>query len=208
VRAIQLTVVGLLFFAFLAYPPFSAAHTMPPYLWVIVAMPRCEQNLDGFAARAKEPYAKWRQKHSDEVAEFESYEPTVGTAPLQDAQRNELETECEKVLNYISDDVRPPDPRFATPDGTWKVFVTALRSGDKTVLADCFSPDSRDTWIGVFQGMAAAQLADMASSLTGFELMGSGAEDDYQEAAVSRSNGRVGIVSFVRTSRGWVISQM
>lgn len=197
----------ILLLAFLAYPPFSAAHSMPPSLWAIMLMPRCEHNLDGFSARAKAPYAAWRQKHSQEVGEFELQEPTLVNVPLQDAQRHQLEAECEKVLNYMRDDVRSPDPRFATPKDTWQVFVTALRSGNKTVLAECFSSDSRDSWIGAFQGMSAAQLADMANSLTGFELMGPEMHD-YREAAVSRSNGRVGIVSFVKTSRGWVISQM
>ena len=206
--ASQSTVVGLLLCAFLVHPSVSAAHSMPPSLWVTLAMPHCEQDLDGFSARAKEPYAKWRQKHSDEVAAFDSYEPPIPSAPLENSQRRQLEVECEKVLEYIEDDVRPIDARFVTPDATWKVFVAALRSRDIPVLADCFSPGSRDKWISVFQGMEHTELVEMANSLTGFELLGAEAGGNFQEVVVTRANGRAGIVLFVRTSRGWAISQM
>lgn len=142
------------------------------------------------------------------MAALESNEPPVRAAPLEKSQREQLEVECEKVLHYIQDDVRPTDPRFVTPDATWKVFVAALRSRDIPVLADCFSPDSRDEWIRVLQGMEQAELVEMANSLTGFERLGAEAGGNFQEVVVTRANGLAGIVLFVRTSRGWAISQM
>ena len=206
-RTPKLTVVWLLLLVIIAYPPFSAAHSMPPSLWATMLIPHCEQNLDGFSARAKEPYAKWRQKHSDEVAEFESHEPTVATVPLQDAQRHELEAECEKVLNYIRDDVRSPDPRFATPiKALGRCSLPHCAQETRQYLRSVSAPIPAPLGLAPFMACR-RPLADMANSLTGFELMGPEMHD-YQEAAVSRSNGRAGIVSFVRTSRGWVISQM
>jgi hypothetical protein len=55
--------------------------------------------------------------------------------------------------------------------------------------------------------MTSVQLADIGNSFTGIQLLKDGTET-YQEAAVTRSNGVAGIALFVRTKRGWLLSQL
>jgi hypothetical protein len=202
----QSTLIGLMLGALFAYPTPSAAHGSVVY-WTALLMPSCEHNVDGFAARSSEPYAKWRQKYAEELAAYEQHRSAVPDSAPQEADLAQLRSECEKLLNFILDDVHPPDPRFATPEGTWNVLLSALRSGDKATLAECFGPSDRANYMSSFEQMQPAQLADVARSFTDFELLSSSAED-FQEAVVVRADGVAGIALFVKTSRGWLLSQL
>jgi hypothetical protein len=67
----SLSLVALILGMFLGHSVPSIAHSMPAELWVLWGMPSCMKHLDGFAARSESPYAQWRQKHGEEVTEYE-----------------------------------------------------------------------------------------------------------------------------------------
>jgi hypothetical protein len=180
---------------------------MPAELWVLLEMPSCVKQVDGFAARSESPFAQWRQKHIEAVSEYERfgvYEPDTTQYALSDS--DSLRKECEDVLNYILDDTQPPDARFASPQDTWKVFLQASRSGDKATIAECFAAKNRAEYMSFIEQLTPAQLAQTAESFTDLqhvEPLGS----DMQEGWVKKGN-MIGIAHFVKTGRGWLLSQL
>ena len=85
--------------------------------------------------------------------------------------------------------------------------MNALRAADREALADCFSPTEREKYMSDFERMPPETMADMANSVTAFAAFES-ESGPYREAAVTRSNGQAGIAQFVKSERGWLISQL
>lgn len=181
------------------------AHDMPVELWVLYLMPSCEKHIDGFASKSEAPYAQWRQKHSEEASALEGMgmrEPD--TTEFTDSDW--LRKECDNLLNYVSDDIQPPDPRFASPEDTWNLFLQASLSGDKATVAECFSAVVRAKYMSFIDQLTPEQLAKTAEPFTGFQLM-EGSAEGVQEAWINKGD-RAGIAYFAKTSRGWLISQL
>jgi hypothetical protein len=168
-------------------------------------MPSCEKHVDGFASRSRIPYSEWRRKRREEVRAFEQY-VTQSPDTTPSAASDSLRGECDELLNYISDDIRPPDPRFATPQGTWNVLIQALTSGDKATIGECFAAGDRTEYMSVIDQMTPEQLARIGSSFSGFQVM-EPLSEDLQEALVTKGE-LAGIAVFVNTGRGWLVSQM
>lgn len=171
----------------------------------------CDQHIEGFAAQSREPYERLHQRHADAVARFEASQatsnpPTSQSSP-QGEQLEQLRSTCDGALDFMIGDGQPPDPRLATTKQTWTTFLGALRSGDKETLAACFNPTDRSKYMTALSQLSRAQLADIASSFSSFELTNLSMKG-YEEAAVTKSDGTAGLVLFVESPRGWRISQM
>lgn len=193
-----------------AYAP-SFAHEMPVEPWVLTLMPSCQQRIDGFSARAAAPYATWWKKHQDELADFAGLNAqgtqatTAMTAGSAAAPTAAQRSECEGLLSYLVDDMQPPDPRFASPEATWNLFLKAARAGDKPTMAECFAPFDRAQHMPMIEAMTTAQLAALAGSFTGFHATEPLCER-VQEAWINRGE-QAGMALFVKTGRGWRLSQ-
>jgi hypothetical protein len=165
------------------------------------------KHIDGFAARSESPYSQWRQKHGEEVTEYERFgmnEPD--TTQYAHSDSDSLRKECEDLLTYILDDIQAPDPRFASPQDTWNAFLQASRSGDKATIAECFAGNVRAEYMSVIDQLTSAQLAQTAESFTQLQHVEPLGED-LQEGWVNKGN-MVGIAHFVKTGRGWLLSQL
>jgi hypothetical protein len=161
--------------------------------------------MEGFAAKSKQAYENLRRTYPEAFATYEA-NPSVAESPPQGNDLEQLQSHCESVLDYLLNSGRPPDPRLATPEQTWKLFLGALRSADRETLAICFAAGDRAKYTQTLQQLTPSQLADLANTFTSFRLLQAGS-DEYQEVAVKTSDGTVGIVLFVKTSAGWRISQ-
>lgn len=205
---IQRTLVALLLSALFVSPPaYCRASETESVYWTLLLMPGCMKNVSGFSSRAKDPYEKWRKQHVKEIAELEPHIPEMQDTELRTEQLYKVRRDCEGLLNYIVDDMLAPDARFATPEATWKTLIGALQAGDRSRIAECLSPDSRWTYMNGFEHMTPEQLAEVGGSFTDLQPMKDGGET-YQEAVVAKSNGTGGIAVFVRTKRGWLLSQL
>jgi len=205
VRIRETSLAGLLLSLFFGCSMPAFAHDMPVELWVLYLMPSCEKHIDGFASKSETPYAQWRQKHSEEVSAWVGLgmrEPDTTDSIDSDS----LRMECESLLNYISDDIQPADPRFANPEDTWNLFLQASLAGDKTTVAECFSAVVRAKYMSFIDQLTPEQLAKTAEPFTGFQLM-EGSGEGVQEAWINKGD-RAGIAYFAKTSRGWLISQL
>lgn len=105
----------------------------------------------------------------------------------------------------------PPaaDARLSTPQGTWSVFVGALRAGDRQAALACMTPELQERYREAFRSLDAARLRAMAEEFSPLS-MGKSMEP-FQEAFVTRDRGgkqQAAIVYFLRQGREWRISEM
>ena len=98
------------------------------------------------------------------------------------------------------------DPRFGSPESTWKTFVEALRRNDLDDAWKCTTPGIRNKFEGDFRAMTPPQLKTMADSTVGFKR--SAEFGEFVEAIVVRENGHAGSVTFVRQGKEWRIAEM
>ena len=174
--------------------------------WALLLKPMCEKHVPGFAAQSKQAYANLRRNYPDAFAAYEA-NPPAPESPLQGNDLEQLQSQCASILDYLLNSGRPPDPRLATPEQTWKLFTGALRSADKEALAACFEPGARAKYLQTFQQLKPADLVALANSFTTFTLTAA-SSDEYQEALVKTSDGTGSLVLFVKSNAGWRISQL
>jgi hypothetical protein len=191
----------------LCYPAAAPAVPGEEIFWTLMMRPSCVKNLAGFETGSREIYQQWRAKHAETVARMESQAKPLEATAVRPDQVEELRVQCEQLLGYMKNDVLPADPRLASPEGTWKALIAALRAGDKIAAADCFIGSAKETYVSLIQRLTPAQMAEMADSFTGFQVMENAAVGKYREAAVVRGNA-AGIATFIKTNRGWLITQL
>jgi hypothetical protein len=176
----------------------------------LLFLPACNQQIDGFAAKVKEPYAQWRQQNPAREAQFDQ-RPTNAEAlsprtPPTQSEPAQLQGICESLLDWLTEP-RSADQRFVNPEQTWKSFMSALRKGDLAVLEECFDPGARSMYMPALKTLSKAELTEMAASFTNFELTAPSMED-FRQGVVTRADGISGLVLFLNSKRGWRISQL
>jgi hypothetical protein len=197
--------LGMLWCVLVGHCSPAAAHEIPIEFWAVSLMPLCQKHVDGFATKAEVPYSKWRSKHREALRELgEPQAPASEGTSI--AGSDSLRNDCEDLLNYLADDLRPPDARFATPQGTWGAFLKASRSGDRATVAECFAGIARAKNMRRLDPLTPDQLAAIAGSfseLRAAQPIG----DNLQEGWVNRGE-QAGVVQFIRTSRGWQMLEL
>jgi hypothetical protein len=179
--------------------------------WALFFRPMCDKHVDGFSSQSKQAYERLRLRYPEAVASYEANYAAGNASPADTKPEGQaleqLQSACESALDFVLNDGIPPDSRLATPAQTWDLFMSALRSGDKDTLAICFSPSARPMYLQPLRAMTQAQLASLANDFVSFDLTSLSMED-FQEGVVRTAEGTVGSVLFVRSSRGWRISQL
>ncbi len=70
----------------------------------------------------------------------------------------------------------------------------------------CLEGHAKDNYRGRIQQMTPAELKNMADSIAGFALGSSYGE--FQEAVITRKNGRAGIITFNKVGSNWKIVEL
>jgi hypothetical protein len=174
----------------------------------LLFLPACNQHIDGFAAKVKAPYAQWRRQNPARAAELDQHrnaQAVSPSTPLSESSLAQLQDTCQSLLDRLTE---PPsaEQRFASPEQTWKSFMSALRKGDIAVLEECFDPGTRSMYMPALKKLSKAALAEMAASFTNFGLTAPAM--DFRQGVVTRADGTSGLVLFVSSKRGWRISQL
>jgi tetratricopeptide (TPR) repeat protein len=102
-----------------------------------------------------------------------------------------------------------PDPRYASPEKTWALFLAAGRKGDAAGMLDCLTPEMQGRFQDLFKRMSRDDLRKMSESFTGFALTATYGE--FSEAMVVRKQGDRnlgGAVTFVNDGGTWKIAEM
>src|SRR5688572_11039600 len=71
-------------------------------------------------------------------------------------------SKSEAPYAHWRQNIQPPDPRFASPEDTWNLFLQASLSGDKATVAECFSAVVRAKYMSFIDQLTPEQLAKTA----------------------------------------------
>lgn len=167
----------------------------------------CDAHSPGFRVQAAPGYAKWREKHKKTIAQLESGPRQPVSPPPSIEQESELDPHCQVLLEVLADQLRTPDPRHSTPEGTWSHFLSSLRVGDKSGVMSCFEPSSRPMYAPRFNAMTPAQMTAFAENIEEFALT-TVRYDPYWEGVVVTRSKTMYTVTFVRDEMGWRIASM
>jgi len=102
-----------------------------------------------------------------------------------------------------------PDPRYASPEKTWALFLAAGKRGDAAGMLDCLTPEMQGRFQDLFKRMSRDDLRKMSESFTGFAITSTYGE--FSEAMVVRKQGDKkfgGSVTFVNDGGAWKIAEM
>ena len=174
----------------------------------LLFLPACNQHIDGFAAKVKEPYARWRQQNPARAAQLDQRPANTAAVspPSSESDLAQLQEVCESILDRLTEP-RSAEQRFVSPEQTWKSFMSALRMGELAMVEECFDPGARSSYMPALKTLSKAELAEMAASFTNFELTAPSMQD-FRQGVVTRADGISGLVLFVSSKRGWRISQL
>jgi hypothetical protein len=101
------------------------------------------------------------------------------------------------------------DPRYASPEKTWQIFLAAGKKGDTAGMLDCLTPEMQGKFQDLFKRLSKEDLRKMAESFVGFAL--SSTYGEFSEAMVVRKQGdrnMGGTVTFLNDGGMWKISEM
>lgn len=101
------------------------------------------------------------------------------------------------------------DPRYASPEKTWALFLAAGKKGDAAGMLDCLTPEMQGRFQDLFKRMSREDLRKMSESFVGFALTSTYGE--FSEAMVVRKQSERnmgGSVTFVNDGGTWKIAEM
>ena len=103
------------------------------------------------------------------------------------------------------------DPRRATPQATWDLFIASLKRGDRETAADCFSGPLRTSLTELFRKSSDADLLRMANEFGPLQGPATGIGSEFQEFGITRKGAqgaRAALVYFVRVDDEWLVQSM
>lgn len=101
------------------------------------------------------------------------------------------------------------DSGLSTPEGTWSIFIGALRAGNRDAALACMTPELRERFRGPLHDLDTARLRAMADEFSPVAMgrpMGL-----FREAHVTRTRGgrkEAVLVYFLRQGGQWLINEM
>jgi hypothetical protein len=188
--------------------------------WVVMLTLTIKNNCDlavpGFREKSATAWAQWRSRFSKEILKLEmnpAFQTEIDKAARQALNprvKAELSAACtDEMIDRIGKaglPPDPPDPRYASPQKTWVVFVDALRAADRKAAVACLTGNARKKYAPVLKERMSSALKEMANSIEA--ISPSAAYGQFQEFFIQRKDGKAGIVTFENAQGQWLITEM
>jgi tetratricopeptide (TPR) repeat protein len=106
-----------------------------------------------------------------------------------------------------------PDPRRATPQATWELFIASLKTGDRDTALACFAGPLQAALSELFGKRSNADLRNMANEFGPLQPLAAGTSnsDEIQEFGITRKGpqgDQAAFVEFIRAGEEWVVQSM
>jgi len=112
---------------------------------VMLRKATCDLVSPTFRERSDDAYAAWQRKNApavDRLRTTSRYRDALEGARAAVARGptdSEREICSDEFIELLRAEVRPVDPRFASPHQTWQTFVAALRAADRDRALECLT---------------------------------------------------------------------
>jgi len=204
---INKSIIGLIL---MFQPPVTQASSGGPY-FEIMMLESCAILSDEYRLKSQSIMSRWKESAPelfDIISKSDLITPEhreiiekLSAQQMKDAKEN-----CDEMFANMETKLQPLDARFSSPEKTWGLFLQSLKSADKETAAKCLSGRARQNLTSFFASRNNTQLREMGESFTGFHPMGHG--EEFQDAMVTRSNGKAGVVLFTNQGGNWKIEDM
>lgn len=167
---------------------------------------RCRADVPGFAEQSAAVYSAWTRRHAAVLAEYDK----LLSAKVRAGRRGEatlpLRLCTEEWLRSIEPLARMPDPRFATVEKTWQVFMGALMTGDRATALSCMAGKAETRWKERTAALSDDDLRRVGASIRALKVQWG---DDYEKEGLvaDTTNGVLGI-AFRNINEEWKIIQL
>jgi hypothetical protein len=162
---------------------------------------RCRTDQPGFAAHTEEVYQAWRKRHAPTLSEYRRLlaikvraAGRADAAPCSDDWVRELE-----LLT------RTPDPRFASVEQTWELFVKALQAADRATVMNCVTGPIARVMKERLDHLSDADLRRMGVNVRALKVQWG---DDYDKEGMVLHGDRVDAVAFRSINEEWKIRSL
>lgn len=163
---------------------------------------RCRADQPGFAEKTSELYRAWQRRHASTLAEHTQW---LGLK-LRVARPADAAACSDDWLRQMEPLARDPDPRFATPEKTWGVFVRALGAADRARILDCVTPAAARALVERLAKMADTDLRRMAAAVRAMKVQWG---DDYEREGLVVQADRIDAIVFRRNvNEEWKIGAL
>lgn len=167
---------------------------------------RCRADAPGFAEQSAAVYAAWTRRHAALLAEYDR----LISARVRASRRGEatlpLRLCTEDWLRSIEPLARTPDPRFATVEKTWQVFMGALMTGDRATALSCLGGKAEARWRARTADLSDDDLRRLGAGIRALKVQWG---DDYEkEGLVADTDNRVLGIAFRNINEEWKIVEL
>ena len=165
----------------------------------------CDTLSPGFKAATSSGYSAWRRDRQAVLEEIEALpqfqaKKIANDEKLSTEQKQEFAEKCARLTRFFIQ--THPDPKFATPQATWDLFLESLRNGQREVALDCLAEPALNNLGEIIRNQPLEFLIQIG---TGYEpLRKKDASDDHVTYTVLR-NGQLGQISLARIDGEWKI---
>jgi hypothetical protein len=173
----------------------------------------CDRKIPGFKNRTDDLYNTWRKGKEKYIrmAEEEIHKSKEMNPQNENnwtkKNQSDLESECDDLVITLGSYGKPHDPRLSTPQGTWELYISSLKNGDRTTALTCLNSDARRIWKKALKEMTKQQMLDLSELIKEFH-MAYELSEDMQVGFAVRHDGIGSEIYFTKDRDGWHISQM
>jgi len=181
----------------------------------LLILESCELVSPGFKAATSSFHDRWRRENAAEIASVEAsakfkadlaeLQRRVGTAAAKDM--DEAKDMCGEMRHGL--EVRPRDARLETPTKTWELFLTSLRSADRTTALGCLTGAARRKFRELLQSVPDSSLRQLGNDFAKFGITSVfGQGGSLQEGFAVTHDGRGHFIQFEERNGEWLIVDM
>src|SRR5215475_2146120 len=180
----------------------------------LIGRESCDQVSPGFRAATNSGYERWRNENAAAIAALErsaEFQAALartrqGMTNLSAADLAQLQDVCAQLRDTF--EVRPRDPRLATPTKTWELFHAALRAADRATAMQCLTGRARSVFRDSLPQLSDDKLREIGSSVAKFGMTDTFKRPGLQEGFAVRHDGEGHFIYFEERNGEWKISEM
>ncbi len=105
-------------------------------------------------------------------------------------------------------EVRPSDPRLATPSKTWDLFLASLRAADRATAITCLTGRARSVFRDSVQQLPDDKLREVGNGFAKFGITDTFSRGGLKEGFAVNQDGQGYLIYFEERNGEWRISEM
>lgn len=162
---------------------------------------RCRIDQPGFADQTAEVYRAWRTRHAGTLSEYRR----LLAIKVRAIGRVDAAACGEDWVRELALLARAPDPRFATVEQTWELFVKALQAADRAAVMDCVTGPIARVLKERLDLLSDTDMRRMGVNIRALKVRWG---DDYDKEGMVVHGDRVDAIAFRSVNEEWKIRSL